>query len=406
MAAMMVEPPWLPAREGERLAGLRRYDLLDTPPDGAFDRITALAARLFDVPIAIVSLVDHDRIWFKSHRGLDVQQIGREPGLCASAILQDDPWIVSDATRDPRALANPLVAESFGLRFYAGVPLRTSDGHNLGTLCIIDRKPRVLTADETATLSDLGSMVMSEMELRLATLRALQEAEARADHKDAFVAMLSHELRTPATTIHAAVSMLTRSEGAEREDQLRELLPDIAAESERLVHVLEDLLVLTVLEHGRLEAAQEPLLLQRVLPAVMQRESQRWPDRSVRVDVPDDLPTVLADGGYVEQVIANLFSNAIKYGHPGEVIDVSARDTGAEVEVRVRDHGLIIAPEHRDAVFDLLLRTDQARHKAPGAGIGLYVCRRLLEAMGGRIWLEDGVTGETVFAFALPVIPE
>jgi GAF domain-containing protein len=125
----------VPTDEMVRIDAVHRYRILDTPPDGAFDRITALAARLFGVPIAIVSVVDTDRIWFKSQHGLpDVAQIDREPGLCASAILQDGPWIVNDAATDPRALANPLVAGSFGLRFYAGVPLTTHDGYRLGTL--------------------------------------------------------------------------------------------------------------------------------------------------------------------------------------------------------------------------------------------------------------------------------
>src|SRR5665213_1898886 len=98
-----------PAEEAQRLAAVRRYDILDTPPDGSFDRITAIAARQFSVPISIISLVDHDRIWFKSHHGLDVEQIDRGPGLCASAILQIDPWVLTDAKNDPRSLANPLV---------------------------------------------------------------------------------------------------------------------------------------------------------------------------------------------------------------------------------------------------------------------------------------------------------
>ena len=141
----------IPSNEAERLAAVRRYDVLDTPPDGAFDRITALAARLFDVPIAIVSIVDTDRIWFKSHHGLDVEEIGREAGLCASAILHDGPWLVTDAAIDPRTLANPLVAGEFGLRFYAGVPLTTHDGYNLGTLCVIDHEPRETPAPTSWT---------------------------------------------------------------------------------------------------------------------------------------------------------------------------------------------------------------------------------------------------------------
>lgn len=157
--------------EIERMAALRRYEILDTPPDGCFDRITALVADLLEVPIAIVSLVDTDRIWFKSSHGLDAQQVTRELGLCASAILQDDPYVIEDAASDPRSLANPLVAGALGFRFYAGVPLRTHDGYNLGVLTAIDRKPRTLTHRERRILNDLARVVMDEMELRLAARR-------------------------------------------------------------------------------------------------------------------------------------------------------------------------------------------------------------------------------------------
>ena len=162
----------LPNDEAARLAAVRRYDVLDTPADGTFDRITALAARLFDVPIAIVSIVDLDRIWFKSHHGLEISETGRDAGLCASAILGGEAWVVDDASFDPRAMANPLVAGEFGLRFYAGVPLTTSDGHNLGTLCVLDFEPRQTSPDELETLTDLAAMVMNELELRLELRRA------------------------------------------------------------------------------------------------------------------------------------------------------------------------------------------------------------------------------------------
>ena len=111
---------------------------------------------MFSVPVAIVSVVDHDRIWFKAHHGTEVTQIGRDPGLCASAILQDDVWVIEDAVRDPRTLANPLVAGEFGLQFYAGVPLRTPDGYNLGTFCILDREPREFSADDVRALRGPG----------------------------------------------------------------------------------------------------------------------------------------------------------------------------------------------------------------------------------------------------------
>jgi GAF domain-containing protein len=169
----------VPPAEDERLAAVRRYEILDTPPDGAFERLTAIAARYFRVPISIVSVVDEGRIWFKSARGVEgVSEIDREPGLCASAILQDEVWVVKRADLDARTLANPLVAGDFGLRFYAGAPLKTADGHNLGTICVIDRSPRAITAEESETLADLARVVVDELELRLAARREVDRLES------------------------------------------------------------------------------------------------------------------------------------------------------------------------------------------------------------------------------------
>jgi two-component sensor histidine kinase len=177
---------FVPADEAGRMAAVRRYEILDTPPDGSFDRITALAARRLGVPIAIISIVDHDRIWFKSTHGLDVTEISREPGLCASAILSPEVHVLVDASIDPRSLANPLVAGEFGLRFYAGVPLRTSDGHNLGTLCVIDKAPRPIEQSQIDDLKDLASLVVDQLELRLSARQAVTQAELMAreiDHR-------------------------------------------------------------------------------------------------------------------------------------------------------------------------------------------------------------------------------
>ena len=160
--------------EADRLTAVRRYAILDTPPDGAFDRICALAARFFDVPLASVTIVDEERIWFKAIQGLDVVEIPRSPGLCASAILQDAPYVVSDGLIDPRTANNPLVHGELGVRFYAAAPIVTSDGHRLGTVNVIDTKPRVITERDTETLRDLAAIVMDELELRLAAIREIR----------------------------------------------------------------------------------------------------------------------------------------------------------------------------------------------------------------------------------------
>ncbi|MGW7195273.1 PP2C family protein-serine/threonine phosphatase [Streptomyces chryseus] len=167
-------------REAARLEAVRRYDILDSPPDGAFDRVAALASRLFDVPVATVTIVDSDRIWFKAASGLDgVRQIGRDPGLCASAILKDGTTVIPDTLADPVACSNPLVAGAMGVRFYAAAPIITPDGHRLGTVNILDTRPRVISDDDMATLADLAAIVLDEMELRLSALRAVRVEQDR-----------------------------------------------------------------------------------------------------------------------------------------------------------------------------------------------------------------------------------
>jgi two-component sensor histidine kinase len=205
------------------MAAVRRYDVLDTPPDGAFDRITALAARRFGVPISIISIVDEDRIWFKSRHGLPVGQIRRDPGLCASAILSNDPYILTDASIDPRSLANPLVAGDFGLRFYAGVPLTTSDGHNLGTLCIIDKEPRPIDDSQIADLKDLASVVMDQLETQLAARRAVSKAELMAKEID-------HRVMNSLQFVSSLLAMQSRSpEVGEAAQHLQQAANRVAA---------------------------------------------------------------------------------------------------------------------------------------------------------------------------------
>ena len=154
---------------------VRRYGMLDTPTDPVFDHVTALAARLLEVPVALISFVDHHRIYFLSHHGLDFDEIDRDDGLCGIAMSQSEPWVVENATTDPRTAGNPWVTGEFAMRFYASVALRAPDGYSLGTLSILDFEPRTLTETEIATLVDLAALVIDELELRLEASRLRSE---------------------------------------------------------------------------------------------------------------------------------------------------------------------------------------------------------------------------------------
>jgi signal transduction histidine kinase/ActR/RegA family two-component response regulator len=165
----------LPHNESERLEALRRYNILDTPPEESFDRITALAARLFNVPVALVSFVDEFRAWFKSAHGFDSRQIPRQDTICSIAILSDDVFVVLDTREDPQFACKDFSLREPGIRFYAGAPLITSDGFNLGTICLVDSRPHQdFSLQQRATLADLAAIVVDELELRFAAYKISQ----------------------------------------------------------------------------------------------------------------------------------------------------------------------------------------------------------------------------------------
>jgi diguanylate cyclase (GGDEF)-like protein/PAS domain S-box-containing protein len=199
--------PLIPANEAARLAALRAYDVLDSEREAAFDRITALASSVFDVPIALISLVDDARQWFKSAHGLVATETARDVSFCAHALHDGAPMIVADALRDARFADNPHVTGDPHVRFYAGAPLTTPSGARIGTLCLIDRKPRALTPQQARVLEDLAALVISELELR-ATRRA-KEQEARelqhlfAELPLAVVVLVGDEMRFVNDNAHA-----------------------------------------------------------------------------------------------------------------------------------------------------------------------------------------------------------
>lgn len=260
------------AAESARMAAVARYDILDTPPDGAFDRIAALAAQLLDAPIATVTIVDRDRIWFKATHGLDgVTQTGRDPGLCASAILQDEPYLIVDAANDLRAMSNPLVRGKLGIRFYAAAPITTSDGYRLGTVNVLDTRVRHLDESKLAMLGDLAAVVMDHLELRLSALTTLRherdlrkQAEQDRATINEFAGMLRRSLLPPALPQVPGMELGCHYHAASPRDVLGDFYDVFALGGGRWAFVLGD-----VEGHGAAAAAVTSLARYTVRAAAL-----------------------------------------------------------------------------------------------------------------------------------------
>ncbi|HUP83912.1 MAG TPA: ATP-binding protein [Candidatus Limnocylindria bacterium] len=233
-------------------------------------------------------------------------------------------------------------------------------------------------------------------------LRDVTESRTARAAREAFLGVLSHELRTPITTIYGGSQLLER--GLDR-TRRAEVISDIRAESQRLVRLVEDLLVMTRVERGIVETSEEPVLLQHLLAQIIAGPPARWGGAHINLHLEMRLPAVRGDATYIEQVVRNFLTNAVRYGQGGEKgIDVRAEQVDGTVAVRVQDHGRGLDGEEPARLFELFYRSENARSVPGGAGIGLFVSRNLVEAMGGHIWAVDRPEGGAEFGFTLPVL--
>ena len=225
--------------------------------------------------------------------------------------------------------------------------------------------------------------------------------ERRANElRDAFNSIISHELRTPITAIYGGAKLLARKDRKLDQTSRDELVRDLEAESDRLYRLVEDLLILARSERGTVERVLEPLLLPRIVSRVVASEQDRWPLSRFVVQA-GTISAALGEETYVEQVLRNLLSNAAKYSAGKSVVNVIIDETPEGVRVRVLDEGPGIDPTESGLLFELYYRSPATAAKASGAGIGLYVCRVLVEAMGGRIWASARPEGGSEFGFIL-----
>lgn len=232
-----------------------------------------------------------------------------------------------------------------------------------------------------------------------------EQSQRDRRYRDAFMGVLSHELRTPITTIYGMSHLLRQRHSTMSVETLTQHLLDIEAEADRLHRLTEDLLVITRVEGGRLEIEPDPIAISPLIERIVSAERARVPDREFRVEKPNSLPLIAGEDLYVEQVLRNYLSNAGKYSPPGSPVSVVVSVEGGGVAVRVLDNGPGLGTESPDQLFELFYRAPQATRQASGAGIGLFVCRELVGAMGGRVWAASA-SGGGEFGFWLPELLE
>ncbi|MBD8655970.1 response regulator [Oxalobacteraceae sp. CFBP 13730] len=396
--------------EDARLAVLDSFGILDTPPERSFDDVVRLVSQLLDAPIAAVNLIARDRQWFKSEIGFGRSELPLDNSICRHAMLQQEQMIVPDTLEDARFNCNPLFTAEDGLRFYAGAVLRTREGVPLGTLCVLDKKPRPegLTEEQQFMLTTMAHQVMSQIELRqaLTEQESLNEALRRADQrKDEFLAMLAHELRNPLAPIVSAATMLSNFEL--QPSMVQRAADIIARQAGHMTSLIDDLLDVSRVTRGKVELEFVELDLKDVLADAVEQVRPLIEKHGHRL-VLEAMPApalVVGDRKRLVQVMTNLLSNAAKYTLEGGRIEVRLATRGALIDVAIRDDGIGMSPELIASAFDLFSQGTRGLDRSQGGlGIGLALVRSLLKLHGGEVTAaSDGPGCGSTFRVTLPL---
>jgi signal transduction histidine kinase/CheY-like chemotaxis protein len=424
-----MQPAPIPANDTERVQILRSLGLLDSPPEPDYDELTHLAAQICQVPIALMTLIDRDRQWFKSQVGIGGSGTSRDASFCGHAIAVpgDDVFIVPDTNADPRFHDNPLVTGDPNIRFYAGAPLVTHDGWSLGTLCVIDRQPRELSADQLRALSTLRRHVINAIELRrvvekrnrlIADLelarRSLEEARGAAVEatraKAEFLAAMSHEIRTP---MNAVIGMTTLLRDSRLTAEQRESVELIHESGEHLLSLVNDVLDFSKVEAGRIEIEYAPCDLERCVQSAVALVAPRAREKKLALGVrlsPSLPKSVAADPTRLRQILVNLLANAVKFTERGEIgvsADAQPRPDGSwDLAFQVRDTGIGIPTDRLDRLFRPFTQVETSTARTHGGtGLGLSISKRLAELHGGRMWVDSAPGHGSVFHFTVVARP-
>lgn len=407
-----------PENESERLAELKKYFLLDTPAEEAIDQLVRLAAKLCDTPIALVSLVDQDRQWFKSRIGLEATETPRELAFCAHAILKpEETLIVEDTLKDDRFFDNPLVLNDPNIRFYAGAPLKTISGAALGTLCVIDRVPKKLTALQIETLEVLSRQVMFQLELRHVlkfSFELLQDLDKSKLDKEVIIedlqdsnmlleqyaSLAAHDIKEPLRAISCFSTLIANKFSKALGLEGLSYLNKLTEAAIRIQKMIDE-----ILEYSKLKSElqqNEEVAVEESIKTVIDNLTFVIKDTNATVTY-DQMPTVKSNTGHLTRVLQNLISNGLKYTKKDSApqVSISVDEIGNFWRVAVVDNGIGIEKKDLSRVFEPFVRLHSDK-RIQGTGLGLAACKNLVENWGGEIWASSNEGEGSTFFFTIP----
>ncbi len=369
----------LPENEEQRIEALRRYRLLDTSAEKAYDEIAKLASYICQTPIALMSIVDRERQWFKAKVGLEADETSRDVAFCAHAILGKEVFTVEDASKDERFHDNPLVASAPNIRFYAGAPLITPDGYPLGTICAIDQRPRQLSQEQIDALQSLANQAASLLELRR-TSRILRRQN---DNKLQLLSILSHDL---GNAFNGILFFANELKEQITDDSLKELASQLSSISNATHDQLKGLLEWAKNEIANVEYNPKTVKLDTALMAVLEEMIQRADNKKIKLSISNIDSEIYADTNMLASAVRNLLSNAIKFSPIGSQISLDITHSKDYTAITVTDSGPGI-PEDKLSVFEgnTNFKSTVGTDGEQGSGLGLNLVYRIIERHNGYI---------------------
>ena len=398
----MIAAP-VPQNEADRLNALEEYNILDTLPEAEFDDITRIASQICGTSISLVTLIDHNRQWFKSHHGLELKETPRNVSFCAHAInIPNEPFIIPDAAKDKRFASNPLVTGDPHISFYAGIPLVNPQGYALGTLCVIDPKAKKLTEEQIQTLQSLGRQIVSLLELKRNVIQLnhkQKELESAYSDLEKFSYIASHDLKSPLNNIISLAALVTDLYKDALDTDGNEYLNYITDSAQQLTRLVDG-----IMEYSKsskmLIDSKEKIVLSDFIAEVLTLISI---PKKFKVNYSKDNKTLTISSVALKQILLNLINNAIKYNDKAEGnVYINFAECNGNYVFEIADDGPGIAAEDQEKIFDLFERLKNTIRQKEGTGIGLSTVKRLVEKLGGDINLQSEIGKGSKFTITIP----